>query len=131
MKYKIGWQKYEDVVEQNLSSPIMDMIANSISSLASKQEEYEEYEEEENQSTETSMIPISPHLMDEISMLSNFDCWMAHTNFDITNNVREELDQIEGVELLKVCSRYRFFIGVGRMFNFKEVRKRIEDKLTK
>ena len=43
--------------------------------------------------------------------------------------VREMLDSIAGVEVMKVCTRYRFFIGVGRMFDFHEVRRDIEDKL--
>jgi len=32
---------------------------------------------------------------------------------------------------LKICSRYRFFIGIGRMFDFKNVRKNIENILLK
>ena len=35
----------------------------------------------------------------------------------------------EGVELLKICSRYRFLVGVGRMFDFKDVRRKIESKI--
>jgi dimeric dUTPase (all-alpha-NTP-PPase superfamily) len=53
---------------------------------------------------------------------------MGHTNFDITNRIKETLDSIEGIEILKICSRYRFFIGVGQMFNFSEVRKSIENE---
>lgn len=128
MKNKIGWQKYEDVVEQNLSSPILEMISNNIMS-ATKNNSVDHDEEElteEESGLENAIIPLSPQLLEEISMLSNFDCWMGHTNFDITPKIRETLDSVEGVELLKICSRYRFFIGVGRMFDFKEVRKRIE-----
>jgi hypothetical protein len=55
-----------------------------------------------------------------------FDCWMGHTNFDITPKIKEQLNKIQGVEVLKICSRYRFFIGVGKMFSFTDVRKNIE-----
>ena len=60
-------------------------------------------------------------------MLNNFECWMGHTNFDITPEIKNKLDTIKGVELLKICSRYRFFIGIGKMFEFSDVRKEIED----
>ena len=54
----------------------------------------------------------------------------AYTNFNITEDVKEELNKTEGVEVLKIVSRYRFFVGIGKMFNFKEVRKDIEENLT-
>ena len=47
----------------------------------------------------------------------------------VTNNIKETLDTAEGVEILKINSRYRFFIGVGKMFDFKDVRTNIEEKL--
>jgi hypothetical protein len=31
---------------------------------------------------------------------------------------------------LNVTSRYRFFIGIGKMFNFSDVRKDIENTIT-
>jgi hypothetical protein len=52
---------------------------------------------------------------------------LGHTNFNITKEIKDKLNRTEGIELLKICSRYRFFIGVGRMFDFGNVRKVIED----
>ena len=28
--YKVGWQKYEDVIEQQISSPIVDQLYNAM-----------------------------------------------------------------------------------------------------
>jgi uncharacterized secreted protein with C-terminal beta-propeller domain len=64
-------------------------------------------------------------------MITNFDCWIGHTNFDITNDTKKILDATEGVEVLKIFSRYRFFIGVGKMFKFQNVRNNIEKELLK
>lgn len=132
MEKKIGWQKYEDIIEENISSPIMDSILNKLAEKASEDED-EGYKDSYSESEETeethAMIPMSKQLIDDISMLTNFDCWMGHTNFDITPKIKNELDLIKGVELLKICSRYRFFIGVGKMFDFKDVRQRIEDTI--
>ena len=71
-------------------------------------------------------FPISEQLLEDMAMLTNFDCWMGHTNFDITKDIKEVLNEVQGIELMRVCSRYRFFIGVGKMFDFKTVRKDIE-----
>ncbi len=135
MKRKIGWQKYEDIIEKNISSPLMKSIMDKFNNLIEPESEKEEsnswessYDEEEDYKT-SSMLPISQQLIEDISMLNNFECWMGHTNFDITPAIKNQLDTIRGVELLKVCSRYRFFIGIGKMFEFSDVRKDIEDTL--
>jgi hypothetical protein len=39
------------------------------------------------------------------------------------------MNKIEGIEVLKICSRYRFFIGIGQLFSFKDIRKNIEQEL--
>jgi dimeric dUTPase (all-alpha-NTP-PPase superfamily) len=70
------------------------------------------------------MVP--ENLSNEIQLLSNFDCWVGHTNFNITEEIKNTMNRIDGIEVLKICSRYRFFIGVGKCFNFKEVREEIE-----
>jgi hypothetical protein len=129
--FKIGWQKYEDIMEEQLSSPLITSIMQNM--MLQNMENVDEDDEEslksellEHSHTMPSIVPISEQLLEEITMLSNFDCWMAHTNFDITPKIKEQLNKIQGIEVLKVCSRYRFFIGVGKMFNFSEVRKNIE-----
>lgn len=128
---KIGWQKYEDIMEEQLSSPLIKSIVQNM--MLQNMENIDEDDEESLDSELTShshytpsIIPISEQLLEEVTMLSNFDCWMAHTNFDITPKIKEQLNKIQGIEVLKVCSRYRFFIGVGKMFNFSDVRKNIE-----
>lgn len=60
-----------------------------------------------------------------------WDCWMGYTNFDLTNKVSDKIKIIDGVEALKVMSRYTFCIGVGKMFQFSEVRKEIENAICK
>jgi len=65
----------------------------------------------------------------EASVLASFDCWVGHTNFDITPSIKDKLEKTTGIEVLKIQSRYRFFVGVGKMFDFKQVRKNIEDEL--
>lgn len=127
---KIGWQKYEDLIEQQIKSPLSAMM---IGAMLPKMDEIEADEGEENslEANEALVIAIPETLSNEIQLTTNFDCWIAHTNFDITETVKSVINKVEGVEVLKIHSRYRFFIGVGKMFDFKEVRKEIENKLIK
>jgi len=132
---KIGWQKYEDMIQTQLDSPFLDMISQkyaemSMQGLESITDEQLELEKEWLETNEPQMmVPIDDKMMENINLANNFDCWMGHTNFNITEGIKDQLNETDGIEVLRVCSRYRFFIGVGRMFDFKEVRQKIEDIL--
>ena len=134
-KRTIGWQKYEDVLENQLSSPLVRiMLEQAMQALEGEQDIDEEERlttsEVAKETTEsTHVIGMSDEMAKDAAMASNYDCWVGHTNFDITTNTFNTLNQIEGVELLKVVSRYRFFIGIGRMFHFKNVRQDLEDQI--
>jgi len=142
---KIGWQKYEDVLESQINSPIIDQLYQSMIKRSNEytnlddlnEEELEQLEEmlsaqlDNPPQEETMMLNIDENLAGEISLATNFNCWVAHTNFNLTERLKNELDSIEGVELLKIFSRYRFLVGVGKMFDFTEVRREIEKLIKK
>lgn len=132
-KLKIGWQKYEDLLEKQLASPLLNLLTSKLTEAEEEEEEvYEEKymdSEEEDSMTNVSLFPVSPQLLEDMAMLSNYECWVGHTNFDITEEMKEILNSIDGIEVMKVCSRYRFFIGIGQMFSFKNVRGDIEKAL--
>mgnify|MGYP001495324818 CR=1 FL=1 len=139
-KFKIGWQKYEDAIESQINSPIIEKIqqvvqarydgTTNVEDLEGLDEEMlAELELRQHLTSEPVMISLDDNMAAEINIASTFDCWMAHTNFNLTENIKNQLDNIEGVELLKICSRYRFLVGVGRMFDFKDVRRKIESKI--
>ena len=134
-KKRIGWQKYEDVLESQLTSPLIGHLLSSMISKVDIDEEQttdiykqEDYEEEQIAIT-NPFLSLSEDLLSDISMITNYDCWVGHANFDITPTIKDTLDRVDGVEILKICSRYRFFIGVGKMFKFKSVRKDLESQL--
>ena len=122
MSRKIGWQKYEDVIQSEMYSPMASILFDDLSSEI--EEEEEEYEAQEIQEQETLFLP--KNFYETISLMSRFDCWIGHTNFNITTSIKEKLNEVDGVEVLNVMSRYRFFIGIGKMFTFSDVRKEIE-----
>lgn len=135
---QIGWQKYEDIIESQLDSPLLEMIFKKsmgpeLSLEDLDEEELEQLEQLESMSAQSEanfMVPVDDTLMEKVSMAQNFDCWMGHTNFNITGEIKDKIEKSEGVEVLKICSRYRFFLGVGRMFDFTDVRNNIETLLT-
>jgi hypothetical protein len=136
-KLKIGWQKYEDIIESQLDSPLLEMVMKKSMSYGPElpidelsPEELEQLEEIFPQAEANYMVPVDNQIMEKVTMAQNFDCWMGHTNFNITGEIKDKIENSEGVEVLKICSRYRFFLGVGRMFDFKEVRHNIESLLT-
>jgi hypothetical protein len=55
-----------------------------------------------------------------------WDCWVGYTNFEITKRISNTLEKITGVEALRILGRYSFFIGVGKLFDIKDVRRDIE-----
>ena len=122
---KIGWQKYENILEQQLDNPLLDVIMGRLPEVSDSM--YSEDSEELHQ--EGLSIQVDDSMMESLALTTNFDCWMAHTNFNLTTDIRDVLNRVEGIEVLKICSRYRFFIGIGQMFNFKNVRRLIEDEL--
>ena len=132
---KIGWQKYESLIEEQLSSTFLSDLFNKIV-LADEEEDEESYESAYEQEESAAMsnpakLALNSKIMEDIGMITNFDCWIGHTNFDITPDIKKNLDSIEGIEVLKIFSRYRFFIGIGKMFDFKSVRNGIEELLLK
>ena len=144
-KNQIGWQKYEDMLEDQMQSPLLLQLYKSFQDTLYSEAEMQDIEhftdaeiEElmraqaaEPTSQENTLIQVDEKLMENINLVANFDCWMGHTNFDITEDIKNELDSTEGVEVLKICSRYRFFVGIGKMFDFKDVRKIIEKSIQK
>jgi hypothetical protein len=125
MDKKIGWQKYEDVIQTEMYSPLASLILEEFNSTIDEEEDYETEEKEDM--TESLIVP--KNFYETVSLMSRFDCWIGHTNFNITTSVKNTLNEVDGIEVLNVISRYRFFIGIGKMFKFTEVRKDIENSI--
>ena len=124
MDKKIGWQKYEDVIQTEMYSPIASMILEELNPELDEMKEFED-EEDMSQAQESFLVP--KNFYETIALMSRFDCWIGHTNFNITTSIKDKLNEVDGIEVLNVISRYRFFIGIGKMFKFSEVRKDIEN----
>lgn len=117
MNRNIGWERWVDFDE--------DIDDDSI-------EDQDEGEEVENEDKIFNLVPITIRTplglynpYESMSPTKMFDCWICHTNFDISGS-EHVLDNIEGIEVLKVMTRYRIFIGIGKMFSLTDVRPKVE-----
>jgi hypothetical protein len=63
---------------------------------------------------QTQMGPLP--LVEETMPSKIFNLWECNTNFNITPQIMKIVDKVEGVETLNVMSRYRFRVGVGKLF---------------
>ena len=126
LKKKIAWERWdEDVIEQEVVENFYD--------LGQEDDDEEAVEDALAFLQRIPSLVTTPmgmyQLHDKMNIVNQFDCWMGYTNFDITKSVQEALENIEGVELLNIMTRYRFFLGVGKLFEFPDVRKLIESSL--
>ena len=128
----IGWQKYEDVLESRLNSPLVEALFSSIAKTISEDNDEEPFphlDPLEEPKEDSVLINMGGDLSNEITLADSFDCWLGHTNFNLTEEIKDSLNKVDGIEVLKICSRYRFFVGIGKMFEFSDVRERIEKDL--
>jgi hypothetical protein len=66
---------------------------------------------------------------DVMNPYKQFKLWMGHTNFTINKKIVNIIKKTPGVEVLSILTRYRFLIGVGELFNIRDVRISIEQTL--
>ena len=104
------------------------------------QQEEPSYEMPEVEVSPDFFIPVQSRLIytpmgayPEESMLKpsdRWDCWIAHTSFPITGSIANILNtDIDGIEVLKIMGKYSFFIGVAQLFDIRDVREQINEKI--
>ena len=55
-----------------------------------------------------------------------FNFWTGHTSFSISGPIAAQMEGIEGVEVLDIYTRYRFRVGVGKLFRGNEVMSSVQ-----
>lgn len=58
-----------------------------------------------------------------------FNFWMGHANFNITKPIAYIIEKTDGVETLDIYTRYRFRIGVGKLFDDGDVMREINSQI--
>jgi CRISPR/Cas system-associated exonuclease Cas4 (RecB family) len=90
-------------------------------------DEYEEDGEFIGESKKYTLTSFGLHEVDDaLHPLREFQVWIADTNFGLTNKQVKLASRINGVEIFKPITRYKFLVAVGKLFDFSEVRVDIE-----
>lgn len=58
-----------------------------------------------------------------------FNFWIGHANFNLSKKIVNIIEKTDGVETLDVFTRYRFRIGIGKVFEDRNVMKNIENNV--
>lgn len=75
--------------------------------------------------TPLGIIPVKP--FNDITQIFNF--WLGETTFSLTEKMCVIINQVPGVEVFDVFTRYKFRIAIGNNFKFQNVRQDIEKVL--
>jgi hypothetical protein len=71
--------------------------------------------------------PIGLVPLNETNLPSSlFNFWMGYTTFEVTDDLEDAIELVDGVETLDVFTRYRFRMAVGRAHDDKKVRRAVE-----
>jgi hypothetical protein len=146
MKYKtentnrIVWQKWFDPFGEDDIEAIEAIEENNFDSEETEVYNGEETEfdndlDQEEQTfykrptrvvlTPMGMIPYT----DNTASSKIFNFWVGHTNFDLTPVIVKKIELIEGVETLDVFTRYRFRVGIGKLFDSAFVMSSIAENI--
>ena len=131
MTRKVAWEKWWDETPQD------SLLLEELEEEENKSESGEVEPPPHGFSTDMFFIPKKINTPfgqyeagDPMSPTSLFECWIGHTNFPICQSEYKILnEQIHGIGAFKVISKYRFFIGVEKLFDFSDVRRQIENKI--
>lgn len=124
----IIWEKWVDPFGQDIDETKWRDYENEL-----QDSSILEYEELKNQplssikviASPLGLIPYNEHTAS--SKIFNF--WIGHTNFNISSDIKDILENAEGVEILDIFTRYRFRIAIGKCFNDSDIMKLINDQL--
>lgn len=130
----IVWEKWVDPFGFDTDNEITDPFFD------------DESETEENTDTETELVehhfikktknirvistPMGLIPMEEtVPSGKIFNFWTGYTNFSVTKNIAYIIEKTDGVESLDIFTRYRFRVGVGKLFEDGEVMRNINSKV--
>jgi hypothetical protein len=112
MKKKIVWEKWKDPMLSNYDETEwpgydLDEDGNKIP--------VHTVERQPVMHTPFGMLSVMDHAMAH----KQFDFWVMHTNFGLTDELAAIIEQVPGVETLEVYTRYRARVGFPRSGLFK------------
>lgn len=116
-EYKIDWVKWEDPWEvDNTKEDEKGYDDDPDHKVVPPQNFYYSH---------TGLVPLNEATLPS----KNYNFWVGHTNFRLSDWHCEIIDEIPGVEFLRILSGYRIWVCVAKLFDEKAVKKQIEIKM--
>ena len=108
MNLKIKWEKW---------TPTWDAMSSTI---------LEELEDDERPSHVPLLMTASgPIPLQDIHPMKQFDFWTVHTNFPVSEDIAEMIDDTLGVEAFNILSPVRMRIAIGKLFDTNQIQMEI------
>ena len=125
MKKKIQWLKWYDPLRwQESKDPEESGEQSTIDSFSSEAQE-DEARHVRMLAGPYGLVPVGEHGLSS----KLYKLWVAHSNFDITSSIARVVAQVPGVEILRVWTRYRMWVGIANLFDTQDVQRAIEREL--
>lgn len=102
----------------------LNVVKNDVK-LMIQDEEDEEVEIPTLMNTPWGLVAID----DTMNPYKHYEIRMGDTNFDLTPSICETITKEPGVEVFNKLGRYKFVIAIGRLFNFADIRRSLEQKI--
>lgn len=123
----------DEIVQQALEGSLIDRDDYNDEELEDANEELERQQRSRQKqvkvaimSTPMGIIPITEHT----SAGRIFNFWTAHTNFRITQDIIEAIDNTDGIESFDLFTPYRWRIAIGKAFQSVTVKERLMKNLS-
>jgi len=135
MKKIIAWENWSEIEKELSDDTILvdeqsQMSDDEESLLKEIQNEFIFHPMTAEMKSPIIQTPFGPvHIESKLKPSDRWDCWLGYTNFNLTEEIEEKIKNVEGIDALKIMSRYTFCIGVAKLFQFSEVRRNIENEL--
>lgn len=114
---KIVWEKWNDPFGENLEESKWNNYDDE-----NNDEETEYLKSQISKPVRVIASPLGLIPYNEYTASSKiFNFWIGHTNFNISQNVTNIIEDCDGVEILDIFTRYRFRIAIGKCFTDNEV----------
>ncbi|NVM35822.1 MAG: hypothetical protein HWN81_09515 [Candidatus Lokiarchaeota archaeon] len=133
--YDVYWQAWIDAYNNEEAEKVKEKYKETIDELKEQYSE-EEYTEEElienfyEQPYKTIMTPFGILPLTEQSLASNhFKLWVGHCNFKLLENHIQIIENCKGVESIDILTPYRFRLGIGMMFEDRDIMNGVKKAL--
>lgn len=128
--YQIIWEKWidpfgDDIEETKWNN--YDEDDDDVDNLSTQQEIFKNKSKPVRViSSPMGLIPYNEYT----SSSKIFNFWVGHTNFNLSKNIIDTIENCDGIEILDVFTRYRFRIAIGKCFNDHRVMNQIKEKIS-